>query len=47
VAFKNTDGSKVLIVFNTQGSDATFNIKFNGKIATTTLPGGAAATYVW
>jgi len=47
VAFKNTDGSKVLIIFNTQAGDATFNIKFNGKIATSTLPGGAAATYVW
>jgi glucosylceramidase len=47
VAFKNTDGSKVLIVFNTGGSNATFNIQFNNKIVTSTLPGGAAATYVW
>jgi glucosylceramidase len=47
VAFKNTDGSKVLIVFNTGSGDATFNIKFNNKIVTSILPGGAAATYVW
>ncbi|WP_295801284.1 glycoside hydrolase family 30 beta sandwich domain-containing protein [Mucilaginibacter sp.] len=47
VAFKNTDGSKVLIVFNTGSSNATFNIQFNNKIVTSTLPGGAAATYVW
>jgi glucosylceramidase len=47
VAFKNTDGSKVLIVFNTTGSNLDFNIKFNQKTVTSTLPGGAVATYVW
>ncbi|HVW94815.1 MAG TPA: glycoside hydrolase family 30 beta sandwich domain-containing protein [Mucilaginibacter sp.] len=47
VAFKNTDGSKVLIVFNTTSGNITFNIKFNNKTASSTLPGGAAATYVW
>jgi glucosylceramidase len=47
VAFKNTDGSKVLIVLNSSGSTQTFNIKFNAKIVTSTLSNGAVATYVW
>ena len=47
VAFKNTDGSKVLIVLNTSTGAQTFNIKFNSKIVTTTLTGGAVATYQW
>ncbi|WP_258140803.1 glycoside hydrolase family 30 protein [Mucilaginibacter phenanthrenivorans] len=47
VAFKNTDGSKVLIVLNTATGDQTFNIKFKGEIVKTTLPAGAVATYTW
>ncbi|BAU52203.1 glycoside hydrolase family 30 protein [Mucilaginibacter gotjawali] len=47
VAFKNADGSKVLIVLNSANAAQTFNIQFNGKMVTTTLPGGAVATYVW
>lgn len=47
VAFKNTDGSKVLIVLNNLTTSQNFNIKFNDKIASTTLVGGAVATYVW
>jgi len=47
VAFKNADGKKVLIVMNTSNADQVFNIKNNGKIVTTTLPAGAAGTYVW
>lgn len=47
VAFKNTDGSKVLIVLNSSGSTQTFNIKFNAKTVTTTLNNGAVATYTW
>lgn len=46
VAFKNTDGSKVLIALNA-GADATFNIKFNSKTVSTFLKGGAVATYIW
>jgi len=46
VAFKNTDGSKVLIVLNNTVAYQTFNIKFNNKMVTTTLAGGAVATYV-
>lgn len=47
VAFKTPDGKKALVVMNTTSNDQTFNIKYNGKIVTTTLPKGAAATYVW
>ena len=47
VAFKNTDGSKVLIVLNSGGATQTFNIQFNGKIVTSTLYSGSVATYVW
>lgn len=47
VAFKNTDGSKVLIVINTAGTSQLFNIRFNSKMVNTTLAGGAVATYVW
>jgi len=47
VAFKNTDGSKVLIVLNNSGSAKTFNIKFNAKIVASTLNNGAVATYTW
>lgn len=47
VAFKNTDGTKVLIVLNNNAGTQTFNIKFNSKIVTTTLSNGAVATYVW
>lgn len=47
VAFKNTDGSKVLIVLNNTSSYQTFNIKFNNKVAAATLAGGAVATYIW
>jgi len=47
VAFKNTDGSKVLIVLNSAGSPQTFNIQFKNKIVTSTLAAGSVATYVW
>ncbi|MDB4925064.1 glycoside hydrolase family 30 beta sandwich domain-containing protein [Mucilaginibacter sp.] len=47
VAFKTPDGKKVLIVLNTSAGLQTFNIKFNNKILTATLAGGAVATFVW
>ena len=47
VAFKRPDGKKVLIVENDGATAATFNIKFNGKWAVTTLDGGAVGTYTW
>jgi glucosylceramidase len=47
VAFKNTDGKRVLIVLNKNASPQSFHIRFNSKIVTTQLDGGAVATYVW
>ncbi|MGF1923983.1 MAG: glycoside hydrolase family 30 protein [Bacteroidia bacterium] len=47
VAFKTPDGKRVLIVMNTSSNSQLFNIKQNGKIVTTSLPGGAAGTFVW
>ena len=47
VAFKTPDGKRALIVMNTGSEVQPFNIKHNGKIVTTSLPAGAAGTYVW
>jgi glucosylceramidase len=47
VAFKNTDGTKVLIVLNTGTGTQTFNIKFNSKTVSSSLNAGAVATYKW
>jgi glucosylceramidase len=47
VAFKNPAGKKVLIALNKGTNAASFNIKFNGKMITTSLNGGAVGTYVW
>jgi len=47
VAFKTPDGKTVLIVCNNNNSDTSFNIKYNGKIVTSSLEKGAAATYLW
>ncbi|WP_081171422.1 glycoside hydrolase family 30 protein [Niastella populi] len=47
VAFKNPEGKKVLIVLNKGTETGSFNIKFNGKMVTSSLNGGAVGTYVW
>lgn len=47
VAFKRPDGKKVLIVENDGHNNQNFNIRLNNQWATSTLPGGAVATYVW
>ncbi|HEY5391092.1 MAG TPA: glycoside hydrolase family 30 beta sandwich domain-containing protein, partial [Hanamia sp.] len=47
VAFITPDGKKVLIVLNTGSQWQQFNIKFNGKTASTSLNGGAVGTYIW
>lgn len=47
VAFRNPDGSKVLIALNNGSSASTFKIVWNGQAFTTNLPAGAAATYKW
>jgi glucosylceramidase len=47
VAFLTPTGQKVLIVLNTGSQGQQFNIKFNGKTASTSLNSGAVATYIW
>lgn len=47
VAFINPDGKKILIVVNDNGTEKAFGIAFGGKIATSSLPAGAVATYIW
>lgn len=47
VAFKNPQGQKVLIVLNKNKTATRFHIRFNGKLVTTQLEGGAVGTYVW
>ncbi|HSB92810.1 MAG TPA: glycoside hydrolase family 30 beta sandwich domain-containing protein [Flavitalea sp.] len=46
-AFKTPDGKKVLIVLNEGTGTKHFNIAENDKIMSTTLNGGAVATYIW
>ncbi|MBT9395582.1 RICIN domain-containing protein [Hymenobacter sp. NST-14] len=47
VAFRNPDGSKVLIVLNNGGGASTFKVVWNGQAFTASLPAGAVATYKW
>ncbi len=47
VAFLKGNGGKVLVVLNDSNSPQNFNIKFNGKWLSTSLPGSSAGTYVW
>jgi glucosylceramidase len=46
VAFKNSNGTIVLIVANTSNEEKRFNIKIEGKSATGNLNAGAIGTYV-
>ena len=47
VAFKNSDGTKVLVVVNNTSSIQTFNIQFNGEIVSPVLEAGSVGTFVW
>jgi len=47
VAFLTPEGKHVLIVCNNNNSETTFNIKYKGKMVTSSLDKGAVATYVW
>lgn len=47
VAFRNPDGSIVLLVLNAASGSSTFAVTWNGGNFTDTLPAGAVATYVW
>jgi glucosylceramidase len=47
VAFKTTDGKKVLVVANSAPNKQVFNISFNGKLLNCTMEAGDVATYIW
>jgi len=47
VAFRNVDGSTVLVVLNEAENAATFRVKMGMETFVYTLAGGAVATYVW
>src|SRR5260221_2946818 len=47
VAFVTSEGKKVLIVLNDTTGIKTFGIKFKGKSAIASLPGGSVGTFVW
>lgn len=47
VAFKNADGSKVLIALNTGSGSESFKSKWGLESLTYSLPAGAVATFKW
>jgi len=47
VAFKTPAGKTVVIVQNSNSSDKAFNIKYNQKTASVTIPGISTATYIF
>jgi glucosylceramidase len=47
VAFLTPQKRHVLIVSNATDAEKTFSIRFKDKDASTVLPAGAVATYVW
>ena len=47
VAFRNPDGSTVLVAHNENDNPQSFAVSENGQSFDYTLPGGALATFVW
>lgn len=47
VAFKNPDGSLVLVAFNASSSNRSFKVRSGGKQFKYTLSGGALVTFKW
>lgn len=47
VAFKNSDGTKVLIALNTGGSAVSFKVKWGTESFTYSLAAGAVVTFKW
>ncbi|MBF9239294.1 RICIN domain-containing protein [Hymenobacter sp. BT683] len=47
VAFRNPDGSKVLIALNNGNGASTFKVQWGSQSFNYTLPAGALATYKW
>jgi glucosylceramidase len=47
VAFKNSDGSKALIAYNTSGSTQSIKVNWGGQSFTYSLPTKTSATFTW
>jgi glucosylceramidase len=47
VAFRNPDGSKVLLAYNTSASPREFAVHWRDSWFTYTLPAGATVTFLW
>jgi glucosylceramidase len=47
VAFKNPDGSKVLLVLNGSTASSSFTVNWKGENFNYTLPAGALVTFTW
>jgi len=47
VAFKNSDGSIVLLALNNADTSQGFSVSWHGKSFKTTLSAGSVATYEW
>ena len=47
VAFKNPDGTKVVVVFNSDTTSHIFKIRWEGAAFNYALPAGAVATFKW
>lgn len=47
VALRNTDGEKVLLVYNINSADQEISINWNGRSFRYDLPGRSAATFTW
>ena len=47
VAFKNADGSKVVVAHNDGSSSSTFQVSWGNQAFTYTLPAGATVTFKW
>ncbi|AWP27812.1 glycoside hydrolase family 30 beta sandwich domain-containing protein [Paenibacillus sp. Cedars] len=47
VAFQNPDGSKVLVVANSENQNQTFKARWGNQSFTYTIPAGSALTFKW
>jgi len=47
VAYQNSDGSIVLVAYNSSHADATFSVSWRGKVFVYTLSDGSVATFKW
>ena len=47
VAYRNRDGSMIMVAYNKGSQEESFDIRVGDRRVTTSLPPGAAATYRW